>query len=317
MLALDVSKDTLAVALLDPSTRALCWERQVKNSPAGVDTLLSLVAADHPWVMEPTGRYSLSVAIQAKSAGRQVLLACPRRAKQYLASASPRAKTDRLDARGLGQYALTHSLPPYPVSTPDQRRLQQLLSARKAFAGDLAGYKLRLAELPEAKEHLAGAIADLQARIATLDRQIARERRSLPVTAELEKVPGIGPVTSSAVALCLSSKQFTHPDQFVAYIGLDIRVDHSGRRQGPGGRLSHHGDAELRRLLYLCAMSSLRVKGSPFKAQYERECAKGLKSTAALCAVARKMARLCWSLARHGSHYDPDRLYTQEKSIDR
>jgi transposase len=315
MLALDVSKDTLAVALLDPATRQLCWERQVQNNAPGVDSLLALVAADTPWVMEPTGRYSLSVAARARQAGRQVLMASPRRAKQYLASVSPRAKTDRLDARGLGQYALAHPLPPYPVSTPDQQRLQQLLSARKGLSTSLATLKQRLTELPEAKEYLSGAVADLKARMAALDRQLAKERRTLPVTAELEKVPGIGPVTAAAVALCLTSKRFGHPDQFVAYMGLDIQVRDSGKRTGKRS-LSRHGDAELRRLLYMCAQASLRAKESPFKAQYERERAKGLKSTAALCAVARKMARLCWSLERHGSHYDPQRVYRQQKSID-
>ena len=52
----------------------------------------------------------------------------------------------------------------------------------------------------------------------------------------------------------------------------------------------------------------MRTKDSPFRAQYDRERAKGLPKTAAYCAVARKMARLCWSLHKHGSAYDPQRV---------
>ena len=77
--------------------------------------------------------------------------------------------------------------------------------------------------------------------------------------------------------------------------------------------MTHQGDAELRRLLFCCAKSSLRAKDSPFKAQYEREIAKGLSATAALCAVARKMAKLCWSLHKHNATYDPDRVYQAPK----
>jgi transposase len=86
----------------------------------------------------------------------------------------------------------------------------------------------------------------------------------------------------------------------VAYIGLDVDKRESGKRKGERG-LTHQGDAELRRLLYLCAQANLRIQDSPFRQQYERERAKGLSSTAALCAVARKLARLCWSLHKHAN----------------
>jgi transposase len=95
-----------------------------------------------------------------------------------------------------------------------------------------------------------------------------------------------------------------HPDAFVAYIGLEVATHQSGKRG-----LSRQGDAALRRLLYLCAQASLRAKDSPFKRQYDRERAKGVSRTAALCAVARKLAKLCWSLHAHDSVYDPNRVY--------
>ena len=130
--------------------------------------------------------------------------------------------------------------------------------------------------------------------------------------ATLDAVPGIGPVTAVAVAACLTTKQFDHPDRFVAYIGLDVRVRDSGQRRGQR-TLSHQGDAELRRLLYLCALANVRARdpANPFKVQYARERAKGLATTAALCAVARKLARVCWSLAAHGTQYEATRVHHQ------
>jgi transposase len=91
---------------------------------------------------------------------------------------------------------------------------------------------------------------------------------------------------------------------------LDVGVRQSGKKNGQTG-LTKQGDGELRRLLYLAAQSNLRSRNSPFKAQYEKERAKGLSSTAALCAVARKLARLAWSLHRHRTPYDPQRVYQQ------
>jgi hypothetical protein len=200
------------------------------------------------------------------------------------------------------------SLPDYPLPTPATERLQQLLTVRKTLAADLARYQQQCQVLPLGNELLGPVIEATRSQLKALDRQIEATRQAVPLIARLQQVHGIGLVTAAQAAARLTGSQFAHPDQFVSFIGLDIRVRQSGQRKGHEG-LSKHGDAELRRLFYLCAQASLRAKDSPFVAQYEREQKKGLSKTAALCAVARKMARLCWSLAHHGSEYDPQRVY--------
>jgi transposase len=308
MLGIDVSKDQLTCALLDPASKQVRWERTVPNSPQGISQLLQSTPSDAPWVLEPTGRYSAPIARQAKAAGWAVLLAVPRRAHHFLQSLPKRAKTDKLDSRGLGLYALSVELPDYPLPTPAVERLQQLLTVRKTLSADLARYQQQCQTLPLGQELLAPVITATKAQIKKLDQQIEAAQHDFPLMARLQQVPGIGKITAARVAARLATSDFAHPDQFVSFIGLDVRVRQSGQRQGHYG-LSKHGDAELRRLFYLCAQATLRANGSPFLAQYEREQQKGLAKTAALCAVARKLARLCWSLARHGSEYDPQRVY--------
>ena len=73
---------------------------------------------------------------------------------------------------------------------------------------------------------------------------------------------------------------------------LHMRLWKSGRPRLAAGRdgvravlwlaILAAGDAELRRLLYLCAQASVRTTGSPFAQQHERERAKGLASTEVL-----------------------------------
>ena len=313
MIGIDVSKDTLAVTWMEASSRHVRWEETVPNTPTGIQALLRRIPADEPVVLEPTGRYSLDIAKQARAAAHVVLLAQPKKAKAFLASVQSRAKTDRLDSRGLALYGLCASLDPYPLKSEAVEQVEQLLAARKALSQALMRLTQQQATLPAAAAVLEPARTALHAQIAAVDQQIrtqTADTTQFPAVSELDRVPGIGPVTAAAVAACLQAKAFAHPDAFVAYIGLDIRVRESGKRKGQG-TLTKQGNAELRRLLYLCAQASLRTKGSPFQAQYERERAKGLSTTAALCAVARKMARLCWSLAKHGTTYDPERVYTQ------
>ena len=290
-------------------------ELEVPNSVEGVHKLLSCMPSGAPWVVEPTGRYSLLVVKQVQEAGRRVLLAPPRKAKIYLNSLQTRAKTDKLDSRGLTLFGLTHTLSPYPIKSEPVSQIDQLLSARKLLSRSKMAMRLQrdALEYDQAKAALQSAVEAIDAQIEELDNEIqlrSREHPDFAVSQKLLKVPGIGPVTAAAVASRLSSKQFSRPDQFVAYIGLDVAVRQSGKKNGREG-LTKQGDAELRRLLFICAKASLTAKDNPFKQQYKREREKGLTSTAALCAVARKLARLCWSMHRHNTDYDPQRVTTR------
>jgi len=312
MLGIDVSKATLAYSLLAAGTQQVVAAGQVPNTPAGIAQLAALAPAEHPWVLEPTGVYSRAVVQRAQQDGRTVLLAPPKEAKAFLAVLHPRAKTDRLDSQGLAHYALALPLRPFPVKAESVVQLEQLLAARKGLSESLAQLTQQRQVLPYAAAPLAAAIAALRAQQRELDAQIAQlcQQPELAIAHTLRQVPGIGPVTAAALAACFASHTFTHPDQFVAYLGLDVRVRDSGAYVGRR-RLSKRGQPELRRLLYLCAQANLRRRDpdNPFKLQYERERAKGLSSTAALNAVARKLARTAWSLVTHGTQYDPERVH--------
>lgn len=322
MLGIDVSKDTLSCTLLDPLTRHQQWHKEVQNTSSGWKQLLQHTPSSAPWVLEPTGRYSQSVARAAREAGRDVRLAQPKKAQLFLKSVQSRAKTDKLDSAGLALYGLccagtSCELLPYPLKSDMQEELDQLLCARRGLSQSACELQARQRELPRAAKTLEPAVVALKAQIKDADRQIAALTASpkapeLQAVKRLQQVPGIGPVIAATLVSRLTARSFGHSDQFVAYCGLDVRVRQSGKRRGQLG-LSKQGEAELRRLLYLAAQASLRAKDSPFTMQYERERAKGLSSTAALCAVARKIARLSWSLVTHGSSYDPQRIYKQNQ----
>jgi transposase len=73
-------------------------------------------------------------------------------------------------------------------------------------------------------------------------------------------------------------------------------------------RLSKRGPAELRRLLFNAAMAAARTR--VWKPVYEHYRARGLPTTAALVILARKIARIAWSIHRYHTSFDPQRLKT-------
>jgi len=317
ILALDVSQEHLVTALVLPG-QARTQERTVPNTAAGIRQLLDRTPPDCCWVLEPTGRYSNLAVDQARAAGRDVLMAEPRRAKSFLRSGPERAKSDRLDSRGLVAYSSAQPLPLYPRPSAVIEQVQQLLSARKGLSQALSRLQQQRRELPHAAAVLEAACAPLREQLRVLEGQLAAlatdpdRKAELGATTRLDAVPGVGPVTAAAANACLQLRQFSHPDQFVAYIGLDITVRDSGKKVGKR-QVSQRGDAELRRLIFLAAQANLRVAGSPFRQQYDRERSKGLAHTAAVCAVGRKLAKVLWALWKHGGEYTPERVYQQPR----
>lgn len=312
-IGIDVSKRERVWSWVDGTAERVVRRGQVANTPCGWRALLAAVPPTAAWVVEPTGRYGEGLVAAGQAAGRVVLAASPRKARAFARSQTSRAKTDRVDSEALGWSGLSRTLPVYRLQSEAVNQVEQLLAARRGVAQALSRLRQQAGELPLAAGALAPAIGALAAELVDLDRQVAAAVAAageLAVARELLKVEGIGPVTAAAVTARLAAGGFASADAFVAYCGLDLAVADSGERQGRR-RLSKEGSGELRRLLYLCAQASLRAKDSPFAQQYERELAKGLATTAALCAVARKLAKVCWSLWRHGTPYDRTRVYQQ------
>jgi len=119
------------------------------------------------------------------------------------------------------------------------------------------------------------------------------------------KINGVGAVVGSILVNALERVPLRSADAFVAFTGLDPRAMESGQYRGRR-RLSKRGPSELRRLLYLAAMSASKTK--TWQPLYDHYRAKGLSSTTALVILARRIARTAWSIYTHKTEFDPKRL---------
>jgi transposase len=121
----------------------------------------------------------------------------------------------------------------------------------------------------------------------------------------LPTIYGVGPVVSAALVNTLEHAPLKSADAFVAFTGLNPRPDDSGQHRGKR-RLSKRGPSELRRLLYLAALSAIKTK--TWKPLYEHYRGKGLSSTAVIVILARRIARTAWSMDIYKTEFDPGRL---------
>ncbi len=158
---------------------------------------------------------------------------------------------------------------------------------------------------------LAGRAAGLvddwrRAAQAAKDRQKAIEREVFadPDMTRLQQVPGIRFIGAFAiVAFAEDIRRFENPKKFVSYIGLNPSVNGSGEKESRRS-VSRYGRADLKGLFVEGAQSALRT-GSPMARWAKHLLAKGKPWNVVVCALARKLAVLCWHILM--GHPSPDR----------
>jgi transposase len=98
----------------------------------------------------------------------------------------------------------------------------------------------------------------IQTQIAEIERQILAWHRSSDSSKRLAEVPGIGPITASAmIATIGNARNFKTARHFAAWLGL-VPQQHSTGGKPRLGSISKRGDGYLRRLLVHGAQSVLR-----------------------------------------------------------
>jgi transposase len=303
-IGIDVSK-----AALDVHVRPERTGCRVPNTAAGVRRLVALCARLAPEciVADATGGLERRAVDALRAAGLPVVVAGPDRVRHFARALGIRAKTDRLDAAVLAQYAERVRPAVRPGPAAGVRALAALAARRRQRAAMRAAEKNRLTSVPEAlradvRLHLrwlARRIAHLDARIAAV---IAADADRAAAAARLQTVPGVGAVVAHTLAAELPELGHVGRRQVAALVGLAPYPSDSGTLRGT--RVIWGGRAVVRTALYLAAMSGVRCNPT-LAAFYRRLVAAGKPKKAALTATAHKLLTILNTMARAGTSWSP------------
>ncbi len=167
-------------------------------------------------------------------------------------------------------------------------------------------------------ERLLEHLQELDRQVDELEAQIKAWHRSSELSRKLEKIPGIGPLTASAlVASIADANSFDNGRQLSAWLGLVPRQDSSGGKPKLLG-ISKRGDVYLRTLLIHGARSAILA------AQRKATTAERLAGQAAhrrhpniaAVALANKNARTVWALLAHEREFRPDYAPAAGRRVD-
>jgi transposase len=141
-------------------------------------------------------------------------------------------------------------------------------------------------------------------RIDQLEREIAALQGQLNAARELDRVPGIGVLGSSALAATLGDgKAWRSGREFSASIGLVPAHSGTGGKVHVG-HLSKRGDPYLRTLLIHGARSV--IEHTKDKPKWLQQLLARRPLNVAVVALANKMARTAWAIVAHGRAYQRD-----------
>jgi transposase len=289
------------------------------------DKLMELIAALPPCLigMEACGG-AHEWARQFQQRGHRVGIMMARFVAPYRKS----AKNDGNDAEAICEAVARPNMRFVPVKSAEQQAILSLHRVRQGYVeertatinrirGLLTEFGMvlpqRAAEVRRAAGILAErlpllareAIADLRAHLAYLDdridhyeQQLTTMNRHCAPAQRIMTMPGIGPLTASAITASVASgHEFSNGRQFAAWLGLVPR-QHSTGGKTRLGRITKRGDAYLRTLLMLGARAVLQ--NAAHKADRLSRWAVAVRERRgyhrAVIAIAAKNARIIWAL---------------------
>jgi transposase len=279
---------------------------RVSNEAEGHSALADGLVGLQPELvlMEATGGYEAALACTLQAAGLRVAVVNPRMARDFAKAMHRLAKTDRIDAATLAEFAAVLARRPdcgrfiRPLSEPEQQDLAALVTRRRQLVAMQVSerQRLRLARLvarPSIEALLEAIARQLDDVEAQMSRHVAEHHSQLAKV--LQSVAGIGKMAAATLIAELPELGRLNRRQICALVGVAPYANDSGasrgRRRIAGGRF------QVRRTLYMATLTATR-HNLAIRTFYKRLVAAGKLKKVALIACMRKLITHLNAIAR-------------------
>lgn len=277
-------------------------------------------------------------ARQLQALGHIVKLMAPQFVKPYVKT----NKNDAADAEAICEAVGRPNMRFVPIKNVDQqavlsvhRARQGFVKARTAQGNQIRGLLLEYGiALPQGLSHivkrlpailedgendlpgvfrqllqrLVDHLKELNHQVQELETQIQVWHQHNEASKRLAGIPGIGPITASALVASIGdASNFKNGRQLAAWLGLVPRQHSSGGKQTLQG-ISKRGDAYLRTLLIHGGRSVMRVAAGKTNhtSRWLIQLMERRHKNVAAVALANKNARTVWALLTHQREYQSD-----------
>jgi len=299
---IDTSQDILEVAVRPTGERM-----SFANQEDGICLLIDFIKPFSPRliVLEATGGLERAAVFALAAKGLPVVVVNPRQVRDFARSKGILAKTDKIDAQVIVQFAESIRPEVRPLKTEEAQKLEALLSRRRQILQMLTAEKNRLHSAP------AWTRKDIQIHIQWLEKNLDKFNKDLdrlvnksPIWRAKDKIlqsaKGVGPVLSVTLIGQLPELGTLNRKKIAALVGVAPLNRDSGKFRGR--RTIWGGRSEIRSVLLMATRVAIRFN-PVIRAFYERLEKAGKKRKVAETACMRKLLtilnammknRTCW-----------------------
>jgi len=304
---IDISKDVFDVYSHQKGHQSF------KNDAKGFKSFLKVITKDALVVMEATGYYHYLFAQFLHKKKVQVSVVNPLSVKRFIQMKLAKVKTDKSDAKAICEYGQMNEVPLYTALTEVQAECLQLFrlldnylkkrtqTKNKKHGEEVLGIpsKYVYGSLKRDLKHLDKEIKGIESRLLELVKQDQQHQLTL-----LKSIPGMGIKTALFLIVITDGfKKFETASQLCSYVGITPTIRESGSSVRGRSKISKVGNKKLRNLLFLCAFSACK-HNKACREIYERIVNKGKSKKLALIAVANKLLKQAFAIAKSGRPYD-------------
>jgi transposase len=259
-IGIDISKASLDVYNTDGASY-----HQYANSVMGIKKLMTSLrkfAKDRMLItLESTGGYEKLVARTLAANGFPVAVMNPRIIRDFAKASGKLAKTDKIDAKVIANYA--QKMEPESRFSFDENhdRINELSTRRSQLIAMIVAEKSRLDKVSgEIKKSILRIIKLLEKELEGIDSQLKKsvmaDKTFTQKHALLKSVKGIGEKTATALIAYLPELGQLEERKIAALAGLAPFNCNSGKMKGK--RMIWGGRSSVRTSLYMATMAAVR-----------------------------------------------------------
>ena len=301
-IGLDISKDTLEVAVRPTEER-----KTFANQEDGLSLMIDFVKPFSPRliVLEATGGLEKAAVCACAVAGLPVVVVNPRQVRDFAKAKGILAKTDKIDAGVIAQFAEAIRPEVRPLKTEEAQKLDALLSRRRQISQMITAEKNRLQAAPvwtrkDIQTHIAWLQKALDQFNQDLDRMVKESSIWRAKDEILQSVKGVGPVLSVTLISQLPELGTLQGKKIAALVGVAPLNRDSGKFRGR--RTIWGGRAEVRSVLLMATRIAIRFN-PVIRAFFERLKKAGKIRKVAETACMRKLLTILNAMMKNNTRW--------------
>jgi len=302
-IGIDVSKDTLEVFV-----KPLGERMTFAQTEDGLSLMANFVQSFSPClaVLEATGGLERAAVAILGSKGLPIVVVNPRQVRDFAKAKGILAKTDKMDAKVIADFAEAIRPEIRPLKTEEMQELEALVTRRRQVVQMLTAEKERLYTASRStKKDIQAHIQWLEKRRDRLDKDLGRMIQNSPLWRAKDKIlqspKGVGPVLSHTLLAKLPELGTLNRKQVAKLVGVAPLNRDSGNFRGR--RTVWGGRSEVRSVLYMATVAAIR-SNPVIRAFYERLIKAGKFKKVAITACMRKLLTILNAMVKNHSSWN-------------